>query len=355
MNAKYLLIILLLSLNSTIQAAEGDDVWRVYVTTFISQNADFTAVSGEVSEDFQIVLHNCNKRFQVLDREHYISWVEEANNETVDESKILLQLQDVDYLVVGEIIYNELKQKYTIEYAFEEVGAQSIFFIDHFVFDNIEDLENREKRYELISKRLTKELDLCQSEARVVKSKMVDIKTAVKHELVDLDNDGVPDLIDEEKNTPAGALVNSKGRAYTKEELELNENEETAEKTEEEQKQDEVEALLIQMMPDMPSIPFLQYSNRVEEEAFTQLHQVAKVMEMYPAIRVIVKGNTSEASQILAYQRSYNTITYMMKHYDIPQKRLILAYGKSEQDAVHTVMFDVTLKENIADMDEPAW
>lgn len=353
MNIKYLLILLLLCCNVTSQANDGDDIWRVYVTTFISKNADFTAVSSEVSEDFQIVLANCNKRFQVLDREYYISWVEEANNETADESKILLQLQDVDYLVFGEVVYSELKQKYSIEYAFEEVNTGKILFIDNLVFDNIEALENREERYKLISKRLTKECDLCQSEARAVKSKMVDIKTAVKHELRDFDNDGVPDLIDEEKDTPEGALVNSRGRAYTEEELELKENSATAEKTEEEKKQDEVEALLIQMMPDMPSIPFLQYSNRVEEEALTQLHQVAKVMEMYPAIRVIVKGNTIEASEALAYQRSYNTITYLMKHYGIPQKRLILAYGESEEDAAHSVMFDVTLKENVADMDEP--
>ncbi|MFK7946076.1 MAG: hypothetical protein AB8G11_00685 [Saprospiraceae bacterium] len=355
MNLKYLLIVLLLCCNVVVQADKGDDVWRAYVTTFMSQNADFTAIASEVSEDFQIVLSNCNKRFQILDRDYYISWVEEANNETIDESKILLQLQDVDYLIFGEIVYNKLKQKYTIEYAFEEVNTGHILFIDHLVFDNIEALEDREKRYDLITKRLMKECELCQSNARVVKSNMVDIKTSVKHELLDNDNDGVPDLIDEEKDTPEGALVNSRGRAYTKVELDINTKNKPKEKTEEEEKQDEMDALLIQMMPDMPSIPFLQHSNRIEEEALTQLHQIAKVMEMYPAIRVIVKGNTIETSQMMAYQRSYNTITYLMKHYDIPQKRLILAYGESKEDTAHAVMFDVTLKENVADMNEPSW
>lgn len=353
MKMKYLFILLFLFGSITSQANDDSEIWKVYVTTFISKNTDLTVVSTEVSEDFQLVLSNCNKRFEVLERENYISWVEEANNETTDESKILLQLQDVDYLVFGEVLYNELKQKYTIEYAFEEVNTGQILFIDHLVFDNIDGLKNRAKRSELISKRLTKELELCQSEARVVRTNIAAIKTAVKHELMDEDKDGVPDLIDEEIKSPKGALVNSKGRAYTQEELKLKQENSQKELTEEEQKQKRMEALLIQMMPDMPSISFSQQSNEVEEAALTQLHQVAKIMEMYPAIRVIVKGNTLEASEVLAYQRSYNTITYLMEHYKIPQKRLILAYGESEEDAAHSVIFDVTFKENLTDMTEP--
>ena len=105
----------------------------------------------------------------------------------------------------------------------------------------------------------------------------------------------------------------------------------------------------------MPTISFLSNTNRVEEENYTQLHQIAKVMEMYPAIKLVVTGNTKNTSNALAYQRAYNTITYLIDHYNIPQKRLILAYGKLENEPIHTVSFDVTLKENLKDMDEPSF
>lgn len=358
MKVKYvftILLIVLLTNMSLMLHANDDEVWRVYVTSFVSQDEALNTVATEVSNDFQIVLNNCNKRFRVLDREKYISWIEEASSDSIDENRQLLQIQDLDYLVFGEVLFNQLKQKYSIEYAFEEVNTGKILFIDNLIFDDIEAIQNRETRYKLIANRLTKEFDLCRKEERIVKSKMTDVKASIKHELVDDDKDGIPNLIDVERYSPKGALVNSRGRAYTEEELKLKEKSTNNKKTEAEKKQDEMEALLIQMMPDMPSISFLQYSNRVEEEAFTQLHQVAQVMEMYPAIRVIVKGNTTEASEIIAYQRAYNTVTYLMKHYGIPQKRLILAYGKSEEDTAHSVLFDVTLKENLVDMEEPAW
>jgi outer membrane protein OmpA-like peptidoglycan-associated protein len=343
----------------TFFAANATETWRVYVTTFITKSDDFQATAKEISDDFQIVLETCNERFQVLDREQYISWAEEASADVANSSKVLLQLQDLEYLVFGEVFYNGLKNCYTIEYGFEEVNTGSILFMDNLVFKTLEELQNHEKRYAAIAKRLTLEFDLCQTDEKKSQAKMVEIKSSVKHQLRDTDGDSVPDLIDKEQNTPKGALVNSKGVAYTKDELDIEKIKAKPAPTDSaeiaNQMNNEMERMLRQMMPEMPTISFITNTNRVEEENYTQLHQIAKVMEMYPAIKLIVTGNTVNTSNALAYQRAYNTITYLIDHYDIPQKRLILAYGKLENKAKNTVAFDVTLKEDLKDMDEPSF
>jgi outer membrane protein OmpA-like peptidoglycan-associated protein len=354
---KHILLTILFS--STFFAANATETWRVYVTTFTTKNEDFKAVSKEISDDFQIVLETCNERFQVMDRREYVSWVEESSADVVSNSKILLQLQDLEYLVFGEVFYNGLKNCYTIEYGFEEVNTGSVLFVDNLVFKTLEELQNHEKRYAAIAKRLTLEFDLCQVDEKKSKAKMVEIKSSLKHQLRDVDGDSVPDLIDEEPNTPKGSLVNSKGVAYTKDELDMEAISAKPAPTDSaeivNQKNNEMEKMLRQMMPEMPTILFMSNTNRVEEENYTQLHQVAKVMEMYPAIKLIVTGNTENTTNTLAYQRAYNTITYLIDHYDIPQKRLILAYGKSESKDNHTVSFEVTLKEDLKDMNEPSF
>jgi outer membrane protein OmpA-like peptidoglycan-associated protein len=352
-------IILTIVFSIGVLAANATETWRVYVTTFLTKNEDFQAVSEEISDDFQIVLESCNERFQVMDRGQYISWVEEASADVANNSKILLQLQDLEYLVFGEIFYNGLKNCYTIEYGFEEVNTGSILFVDNLVFKTLEELQNHEKRYAAIAKRLTLEFDLCQVGEKKSKAKMVEIKSSVKHQLRDTDGDSVPDLIDEEPNTPKGSLVNLKGVAYTKSQLDMEAMKAKPAPTDSaeivNQKNNEMEKMLRQMMPEMPMISFMSNTNRVEEENYTQLHQVAKVMEMYPAIKLVVTGNTENTSNTLAYQRVYNTITYLIDHYGIPQKRLILAYGKLENEPNHTVSFEVTLKEDLEDMNEPSF
>ncbi len=328
-------------------AAMAADPWRVYVANFDSEDTDYQTIAREIADDFQLVLQTCNKRFKVLDRSLYISWIEEAKNKNVSEDKQLLQSQDLDYLVFGEVYYNKFTSNYTIEYGFEEVNTGYIL-MDNLIFTFKGDFENRARRYDLIFKRITEEFELCEHEKIKTQKVAVEIRKSIKHEFRDTDGDGIPNLIDEEDNTPPHALVNSRGVAYTKEELDLKLVE-----TAEAEKQDEMDKMLQQMMPEMPSVMFSINSNKIEEENYTALHQIAKVMEMYPAIRVVITGNTKGNSELLAYQRSYNTITYLMKNYDIPQKRLILAYRNLENDKDNTVAFDVTTKDDLTDMEEP--
>jgi len=336
----------------TVQAQE---TWRVYVTAFQAKENTFEKDAIEIANDFQYVFQGCNDRFQVLDRKFYTSWVEEAKTETVDENKALLNFQDVDYIVFGEVIFNSLLKIYAIEYGFEEVNTGQILFLDKLAFNSLSELQDAEYRYEKISNRITKEFELCQNDSKKTKQKMVQIKSSVQHQLRDTDKDGVPDIIDEEPETPANALVNSKGVAYTKAELEAAKESEKTENIADSAtvEDDEMMALLKEMLPTLPSISFLTNVNRVEEEAYTQLHQIAKIMEMYPAMRIIVTGNTKDISAVLAYQRAYNTITYLMDNYNLPQKRLILEYKNLPKENKNTVSFDVTMNEEKGDMNEP--
>jgi outer membrane protein OmpA-like peptidoglycan-associated protein len=349
---RYIIFCLLLFVITGLQAQE---MWRVYVTTFQAKEKNFESEAVGIADDFQYVFQSCNDRFQVLDRNFYTSWVEEAKVKTVDENKALLNFQDVDYIVFGEVVYNGLLKIYSIEYGFEEVNTGQILFLDKLAFNSLNELKDADYRYEKISNRITKEFDLCKNDAKKTKQKMVQIKSSVQHQLRDKDKDGVPDLIDEEPETPANALVNSKGIAYTAAELEAakNSSERTETLADSTAKEDEMTALLKQMMPSLPTISFLINVNRVEEEAYTQLHQIAKTMEMYPAMRIIVTGNTKDISKVLAYQRAYNTITYLMDNYNIPQKRLILEYKLVEEENNNTVCFDVTMNEERSDMKEP--
>lgn len=348
-----LLTLLFLVTAFTANAAKS---FSIYIESFTTLETDLKGISNDISDNFQLVMQGCNKRFNVLDRKTYVSESEVAEKEAVDESRTILYSQDFDYMIFGEVVYNKYNNGdwlYSIEYAMEEMGTGHIVFHNNLTFRTLDDLKNEEKRYAAISKRLIEEFDLCNQRDKKVKVEVVQVENAITHELRDSDKDGVPDLIDEEPKTLAGALVNSRGVAYTKEELKV-ENANTEGQTEESKKQDEMEALLKQMMPEMPSIPFQSNTNRVEEEALTQLHQIAKVMEMYPAIKVIVTGNAKgAASEMLAYQRAYNTITYLMKHYDIPQERLFISYDDLENEKEHSVAFDVTFKENLKDKDEP--
>jgi outer membrane protein OmpA-like peptidoglycan-associated protein len=349
-------ITLLFTLLLVITNLKAEDTWRVYVTTFQAKDTNFEADAISISNDFQYVFQGCNQRFEVLDRRYYSSWVEDAKTKTVDESKTLLNFQDVDYIVFGEVVYNGILNIYSIEYGFEEVKTGQILFLDKLAFNSLNELKDKDFRYKKISNRITKEFELCQNDSKKAKQKMVQIKSSVQHKLRDTDKDGVPDIIDEEPETPANALVNSKGVAYT--EVELETAKKNSERTESvvdsaKVKEDEMTALLKQMMPTLPTISFLTNVNRVEEETYTQLHQIAKIMEMYPAMRIIVTGNTKGISTTLAYQRTYNTITYLMDNYNLPQKRLILEYKLVESENKNTVFFDVTMNEERGDMSEP--
>lgn len=349
-------IITCFTLLLVITSLKAEDTWRVYVTTFQAKDANFETDAASISNDFQYVFQSCNERFQVLDRSNYTSWVEETKTASIDETKALLNFQDVDYIVFGEVVYNGILNIYSIEYGFEEVNTGQILFLDKLAFNSIGELKDKEFRYKKISNRITKEFELCQNDSKKTKQKMVQIKSSVQHQLRDTDKDGVPDIIDEEAETPVNALVNSKGVAYTAAELEkAKKSSERTEKTDSiTAKEDEMTALLKQMMPTLPTISFLMNVNRVEEETYTQLHQIAKIMEMYPAMRIIVTGNTKGISGVLAYQRAYNTITYLMDNYDLPQKRLILEYKLVETENNNTVCFDVTMNEERGDMQEPS-
>ena len=336
---------------------------KVYVASFAYPDPDLEYLGHEVAIDFQTILLTCKKRFKVYERRYYTSWLAEDKSPQ-DELKQEISPENIDYLVFGAIVYDKAENRYVIEYGFEEVNTSKILIVDNVVCDSKADLLDASTRLTQISYRIIDEFALCSKEAKPKKEKTkkpkqdthgkVVIKERVNYKYRDRDKDGIPDLIDMEKNSPIGAIVNARGVMISKEVKEkmTKKTAPTRNDTNDEEMDEEVASILAEMVPALPTISFTFNTNRVEEESYAQLHHVAMVMRMYPAVKIVVIGNTSDTNNTMAYNRALNTIEYLINNYDILPKRFALRYKKLEEEKSHTVKIEVMTKR-IGSMKDP--
>lgn len=360
---------------------------KVFVSQFEAQDDKLKALKEAVALDFQTVFHSCKKAYKVLDRRDYNSWIGEEQGEN-NRNKHQLHEQDVDYHLSGEVHYNGTIGKYIIEYSFAEVETTSMQFIDNIAFDTYDDLMNNELRLKSITNRLIKEFAICvpseaeeaepiakekseplsaltqkeqkppkvKKEKKIKKTKAskkpspkgyVKIRERVRHRFKDLDKDGVPDLIDKEKNTPMNVLVNKHGEMISPDTeyiVKRNNNEKKSDKPKDDTKNNEINSVLAEMVPTLPVVRFEYGSTVITEEMYSQLHHLAMIVRMYPALKVVVTGNTTSISETLAYKRSDKIIKFMDEHYSVKSKRFILNYKSLEESVANTVIFEVMTK-----------
>lgn len=197
-------------------------------------------------------------------------------------------------------------------------------------------------------------------------------KVSADEMLVDGDNDGVPDLIDKERDSPAGAVVDTRGvtldsdkdglanhldqEPYSPAGWKIDPQTGISEKPvmPKTLSEDDVKALAKQekwypqetsgstnTISDwfLPMVHFDLDGRKVKSQYYPALAHVATVMKNYPSVRVVVEGHADATSSVrynqgLSYDRAKNSIDFLVKNYGIDRSRLILRYSGETQPLV---------------------
>jgi len=190
--------------------------------------------------------------------------------------------------------------------------------------------------------------------------------------LADKDGDGVPDKLDKEQNSPAGAIVNTKGETldsdgdgvpnyldkepYTEPGASVDGNGvntavEPSYVTEENLAKKAKEGNWVNEKIDyskinkgsttasswfLPMIHFANASSTIKPTYYPQLDHVATVLKKNPTVNIVVEGHASSSSSVnynlnLSYNRAKNAVDYLVNNYGINRSRITLRYqGESK-------------------------
>lgn len=184
--------------------------------------------------------------------------------------------------------------------------------------------------------------------------------------LADKDNDGVPNMIDKEPDTPAGAEVDTRGvtldsdkdglpnhldkEPYSPVGYKIDPQTGISEKPKMPKTMTKDEILAIGKEAGWAKssgtssvsdwfLPMIHFDNdrySIKPQSHSALNEVAAVMKKYPSISVVVEGHaSSDASnkynERLSYKRANAAVNTLVSNYGIDRSRLILRYnGESE-------------------------
>lgn len=173
-------------------------------------------------------------------------------------------------------------------------------------------------------------------------------------DLTDSDGDGVIDMVDQEKASPAGAIVDTKGVALDSDKdgvpdykdkepfsppgFSIDDQGIASSDKEKMLTEDDVVNLINQRIGNiktdwfLPMIHFDLDKYYVKPEFYGQLHHVATVMKSHPELKVAVVGHTDvrladDYNRVLAYKRADAAINYLVGRYGFSRDRFILQYG----------------------------
>lgn len=183
--------------------------------------------------------------------------------------------------------------------------------------------------------------------------------------LADKDNDGVPNMIDKEPDTPAGAEVDTRGvtldsdkdglpnhldkEPYSPVGYKIDPQTGISEKPKTPKTMSKEEVLAIGKEAGWVNgsanaisdwfLPMIHFDNdrySIKPQSYSALNEVAAVMKKYPSISVVVEGHaSSDASEDynkgLSYKRAKAAVDALVDNYGISRNRLVLRYnGESE-------------------------
>jgi outer membrane protein OmpA-like peptidoglycan-associated protein len=186
-------------------------------------------------------------------------------------------------------------------------------------------------------------------------SDIAELKQRPKFDLTDSDGDGVIDMIDAEKNSPAGSPVDTRGVTLDSDGDGIPDYKDKERYSPPGYTTDsdgvaqvpiyltEEEVVdLISSRPDskvdwfLPMIHFDLDKYFIRPEFYGQLHHVATVMKTHPNLKVVAQGyadnrNPDDYNRVLSYNRANETVNYLVSRYGIPRDRFVLQYsGESE-------------------------
>ncbi len=182
---------------------------------------------------------------------------------------------------------------------------------------------------------------------------VAELKQRPKFDLTDSDGDGVIDMIDQEKNSPQGAPVDTRGITLD------SDKDGIADYKDDEPFSPpgyEVDSKGVAVITDKPVtesrlaealkatkndwwLPMIHFDLDkfyVKPEFYPQLKSVADVMMTNPNVKITVNGYTDaragdDYNKVLSYNRAKAAIDFLVGTYNIPRERFILQYeGKSD-------------------------
>lgn len=137
----------------------------------------------------------------------------------------------------------------------------------------------------------------------------------------DADGDGIPDAIDEEPNTPAGKLVDVRGRAVDIGNANCCDCDNVT----------------------LPSVIFNNGSSRVSPESYAVLYAVAEKLKQCPTLNISAIGyTTSKSGEQLAYKRATAIIDHLEANYGIERDRVKVDYSNDTSSEYSTRRIDFT-------------
>jgi OOP family OmpA-OmpF porin len=121
----------------------------------------------------------------------------------------------------------------------------------------------------------------------------------------DDDGDGIPNAIDAEPNSPAGAMVDSKGKAFEIKEYSAYNCDNVT----------------------LPTIMFDNGSSKISSSSFASLYTLAEKMRMCPSLSVTATGYTrSKSGERLAMKRANSIIDHLEANYGVERGRISVDY-----------------------------
>ena len=203
----------------------------------------------------------------------------------------------------------------------------------------------------------------------VVLSNISELKARPVFDLTDTDGDGVIDMIDQEKDSPAGAAVDTRGMTldsdkdcvadymdqepYSPPNLSVDGNGVAqVPDSPDYVTRDDVEGMINNAFAGggggtsiadwfLPMVHFNIDSYSVRYADYGNLANIAQVMKANPNIRVVVQGYTDKTAsesynQVLSYNRAKAAVEHLVNNHNIPRDRLVLNYGGETENLVPT-------------------
>ncbi len=344
--------------------------WNWYINAGIGLNFNTTkidALKGNSAYDFSSVSGNVDTRSGRKAIKKKIKSILDGDYETEARKQVaVFRLGDKTNVhplfSVGTGIARKLSKR--VNLALEhEVLTSGNDLLDGFVYRSVEDQSNNNDVAHYTSLRLGINLGSFEKKTEPlywlnpldgVLHDLTELKQRPILDLTDVDGDGVIDMVDEEKNSPTGALVDTKGVALD------SDKDGVPDHVDRERfsppgfsidaqgvaemgggkglTEDEVINLINQRISSiktdwfLPMIHFDLDKYYIKPEFYGQLHHVATVMKSHPDLKVAVVGHTDvrnpdDYNKVLAYKRADAAISYLMSKYSLPRDRFLIQYG----------------------------
>ncbi|MBP7183971.1 MAG: OmpA family protein [Saprospiraceae bacterium] len=197
---------------------------------------------------------------------------------------------------------------------------------------------------------------------------IAEVKSRPKLDLTDTDSDGIIDMLDQEKDSPKGAPVDTRGVALDSDGDGLQDYKDKepysppgykvdatgvaqVPKPEQLTKEDVLRIIRESGCCDkgssnmsgwfLPTANFDSDSYCIKPSEVTKLQQVASAMQSNPALKVVVYGHTDKQSgdaynNVLSYNRAVSAAEYLVSNFGVSRDRLVVEYGGENTTLIAT-------------------